>query len=82
MNDQVCLIPEEKPSLLSLPLEAILVLLVVLLIRRWVVVECSFDNAQGYTYDQGATEEKYDSHNDDANLEASLLASTLHGRCV
>lgn len=68
---------EENPTLLSLSLEAMVVVV------RWlVVVECSFDNSQGYTYDQRATEEENDSHDDDAYFEASLLAPTLHGRGV
>lgn len=77
MYDQVCLAPaatQRSLTLLSLSLEA-----VVVVVRRLVVVECSFDNSQGYTYDQRATEEEYDGHDDDAHFEASLLASTLHG---
>lgn len=68
---------EENPALVSLSLEAMVVM-----VRRLVVVECSFDNSQGYAYDQRAAEEEHDSHDNDAYFEASLLTSTLHGRGV
>lgn len=54
----------------------------VVMVRRLVVVECSFDNSQGYAYNQRAAEEEDDSHDNDAYFEASLLASTLHCRGV
>lgn len=70
-------IKEENPTLLHLPLEAL-----VPMVRRSVVVECSFNNSQGYAYNQRATEEEYDGHGNDTYPEAPLLASALHSRGV